>query len=201
MSDIVSLTQGAAPGFRLCLSASGSIGKKMTATRWKSCQYWRPYARPGGGKTAAQEEVRGMFAKGITAWSRDFRAKKIREDWNRLASYGEEPMSGYNAFCAAAFHASMNDPESVFIKAYMIADKHLVFDGATISGHPMPTTSQEIDLWIGYNPWQQNYWTTRRFYSGLMWSPDFPGPGTYYIRMTSQGVPVSGLIRVIYKGL
>ena len=191
---------GSSPGFRIFFSASGSIGKTMTATRWKGCQYWRPYSQPGSGKTAAQAAVRKLFAQGNQAWKRDFISAQVREDWNRAASYSGVKMSGYDMFVASAYHAAVNDPAVVFVNTYHQDGDHLSFKPAVIRGFDMPDPSQKIDIWMGYNPHKQEIWDTRQFNAGLLWSPPFPGPGTYYIRMTSQGVPVSGLIRFIYKG-
>jgi len=200
MSEIVPLPAGAAPNFRIFLSASGSIGHTLTATRWNNCQYWRPYSYPSRGKTAAQAKVRELFAVGISAWRREFKSEKIREDWNRSAGYADTTMSGYDQFISSAYHASVNDPDSVFIKGYVLQDDHLSFTGTTLRIMTMPAVSQEIDFFIGYNPWQQTYVATRSFQNGVLWSPTFPGPGTYYIRMSSQGIPVSGLIRYVYRG-
>ena len=191
---------GSSPCFRLFLSASGSIGKTMTATSWKGCQYWRPYAKPGASRSPKQDIVRRMFGQAHDAWKRDFISSQVRDDWKRAASYAGTPMSGYDMFVASAYHAAVNDPAVVFASTYYLSGDHLVFKPAVIRGGIMPDPSQNIDIWIGYNPWKQDLESTRQFHAGVLWSPPFPGPGTYYIRMTSQGVPVSGLIRFVYKG-
>jgi len=191
---------GSSPGFRIFLSASGSIGHTMTATRWKGCPYWRPYAYPHTGKSAAQAAVRKLFTQGNEAWKRDFKSKEVRDDWNRAASYSGVKMSGYDMFVASAYHAAVNDPAVVFANTYYQDGNHLEFQPATINGLPVPDTSQKIDIWMGYNPHKQDHWDTRQFQAGILWTPPFPGPGTYYIRLTSDGVPVSGLIRFVYKG-
>ena len=191
---------GSSPGFRIFLSASGSIGKTMTATSWKGCQYWRPYAKPGASRSPKQDIVRRMFGQAHDAWKRDFKSSQVRDDWKRAASYAGTPMSGYDMFVASAYHAAVNDPAVVFASTYYLSGDHLVFKPAVIRGGIMPDPSQDIDIWIGYNPWKQDLESTRQFHAGVLWSPPFPGPGTYYIRMTSQGVPVSGLIRFVYKG-
>ena len=191
---------GSSPGFRIFLSASGSIGKTMTATSWKGCQYWRPYAKPGASRSPKQDIVRRMFGQAHDAWKRDFKSSQVRDDWKRAASYAGTPMSGYDMFVASAYHAAVNDPAVIFASTYYLSGDHLVFTPAVIRGGIMPDPSQNIDIWIGYNPWKQDLKSTRQFHAGVLWSPPFPGPGTYYIRMTSQGVPVSGLIRFVYKG-
>ena len=191
---------GSSPCFRLFLSASGSIGKTMTATSWKGCQYWRPYAYPNTGKSVAQAAVRKLFAQGNEAWKRDFKSKQVRDDWNLAASYAKTKMSGYDMFVASAYHAAVLNPYIVFAADYYLSGDHLVFSPAVIHGGTMPDPSQSIDIWMGYNPYKQDYKMTRQFHAGLLCSPTFPGPGTYYIRMFSEGVPVSGLIRFKYTG-
>ena len=103
-------------------------------------------------------------------------------------------------FIASAYHATVNDPSAVFATTYYQSGDHLVFAPASIKAGVDPMESQPIDIWMGYNPHKQDRWDTRQFHAGILWTPAFPGPGTYYIRMTSDGVPVSGLIRFIYKG-
>ena len=185
---------------KLALSFSGTIGHVITASRWKGCAYFRPYSFPSRGKTAAQSKVREMFGAAISAWKSDFKDKTIREDWDRSATYANTPMSGYNMFLASAYHAAVTDPQTVFIKSYFLDGDHLVFAPGSVSDAPLPDVSQKIDIWIGYNPHTQTYRETRDFRYGEMWSPIFPGPGTYYIKLTSDGVPVSGLIRIVYPG-
>ena len=141
-----------------------------------------------------------MFGQAHEAWKRDFTSKQVRDDWDRAASYSGVKMSGYDMFIASAYHATVNDPDVVFANTYYQDGDHLSFQPAVIYRGAMPDPSQKIDIWMGYNPHKQNLWDTRQFHAGLLWSPPFPGPGTYYIRMTSDGVPVSGLIRFVYKG-
>jgi len=191
---------GSSPCFRLFLSASGSIGKTLTATRWKGVQYWRPYAKPGASRSPDQAIVRRMFGQAHEAWRRDFKSSQVRDDWDRAASYSGAKMSGYDMFIASAYHATVNDPSAVFATTYYQSGDHLVFAPASIKAGVDPMESQPIDIWMGYNPHKQDRWDTRQFHAGILWTPAFPGPGTYYIRMTSDGVPVSGLIRFIYKG-
>ncbi len=35
----------------------------------------------------------------------------------------------------------------------------------------MPDPSQNIDVWMGYNPYKQDYKDTRQFHANLLWSP------------------------------
>jgi len=141
-----------------------------------------------------------MFGQAHEAWVRDFKWSQVRNDWKRAASYADKKMTGYNMFIASAYHAAVNDPNVVFASTYHQSGDHLVFTPASIKAGEEPLESQNIDFWIGYNPWKQDFKETRAFHAGVMWSPPFPGPGTYYIRMTSDGIPVSGLIRVVYTG-
>lgn len=188
------------PGPRLYVNASGSIGHVMTATSWRGCPYWRSYSYHTRGKTAAQAIVKRMFADSSRAWKLNFKNQKVRDDWNRSASYEKEKMSGYDQFVASAYTAVVKFGNPVFVKNYMLSGNHLTFEPGMIDEKPIPTTSQNISFWIGYNPWKQSFVETRQFHSGLLSSPIFPGPGTYYIRMTSDGIPVSGLIRIKYTG-
>jgi len=182
------------------LSPSGTIGHTITAQSWRGCTYWRPYSYPSRGKTVAQEKVRKLFKAGADAWRSTFNKKQIRDDWNRLAGYANIPMTGYNLFVASAYHATVNEPNAVFVKTYLLNGNHLEFTGATISQASVPSPSQDVDFWIGTDPAEQKYWDTRNFILGEIWTPPFSGPGTYYIRMSSQGIPVSGLIKIVYHG-
>lgn len=192
---------GITPATILALSASGSIGKTVTATRWRSCRYVRQYSKPSSSVTPAQQEVRDLFSIGLRAWQTEFNLAQCRIDWDRLASYQAENMSGYNLYKQAAFFASKTNVDTVFIKSYYLDGDHISFQGAALSGIPMPAVSQGIDLWMGYNPWSQDFWGHREFHDGLLWSPTFPGPGTYYIRLTSNCKPIGGLIRIQYQGI
>jgi len=188
------------PTPNLFLSASGSIGHTVTAIPWKGCTTWRPYSYPARGKTAAQAKVRALFKMGSDAWRAVFNSQQIRDDWNRLAGYANVPMTGYNIFVASAYHARVNDPNAVFLSAYVLHGNHLECQGKTISMASVPSPSQGIDIWIGTNPEKQDYWDTRDFRLGELWTPPFEKPGTYFIRMSSEGIPVSGLIKVTYYG-
>lgn len=188
------------PTTRLYLTASGAISKVMTATKWRGCPYWIPYTKPGGSVSAAQQAARTAFAAAAAAWRRDFKFTQIRTAWDLLASYGTEPRSGYNAFIAAAYQAAADDRDTVFVTGWNISGDHLSFTGATISGNETPKESQEIAFWISTSPHTQPYRETRKFHYDLLWSPVFERPGTYYVRMTSNGIPICGLIKINYTG-
>ena len=188
------------PTPNIFLSASGSIGHTITALSWKGCTYWRPYSYPAKGKTVAQAKVRTLFKMGADAWRSTFNSPQLREDWNRLAGYANVPMTGYNIFVASAYHARVKLPDVAFVSAYLLNGDHIEFRGKTINLKPIPSPSQGVDIWIGTDPADQEYWDTREFILGELWTPPFEKPGTYFIRLSSEGVPVSGLIKVVYHG-
>ena len=190
---------GSSPKFRLFFSASGSFAKTIIASRWRGCQYLKRYFTPSNPSSPAQVLVRQKIATAAEAWRQDFEKKIVRDDWDRLASYTASKMSGYNLFTKSAFSALVDDPAVVFTAGYRRENNYLSFTASCLRGFDMPMVSQDIDIWMGYNPWKQNHWDTRAFRVGILWTPPFPGPGTYYIRLTSDGIPISGLIRYVYK--
>ncbi len=71
---------------------SGTIGKSMTASRWKGVHYLREYTVPSNPRTPLQVRHRLIFAKGVDTWQGLLAAQQHLFD--SLA----EGMSGYNLF-------------------------------------------------------------------------------------------------------
>ena len=190
---------GASPGFRIFLSASGQIGKTMTATRWKGCQYWIPYAKPGAQKSAKQAEVREKFKIADRAWKDSFKTAKIRDDWKRLAGQTDTPMSGYNLFMQSAFKASAINPNVEFVTTGTPSFDRILFRNVPVGPGGGPPITQKINIWMGYNQRQFTYFGSSNPSPYGFLSPTLPGKGIYYFRMSSGGIPCSGLIRIVFN--
>lgn len=65
----------------LSLSASGTIGKAITFATWKGIPYARTRVIPANPKTAAQQEVRGVFGTLNELWKR--MPQLARDPWQR----------------------------------------------------------------------------------------------------------------------
>lgn len=186
---------GSSPGFRLFLSASGSIGQVMTATRWKGCPYWIPKTGPGKQKSAAQEEVRKRFTAADRAWKKSFNTEYIRHTWDLAAGDGYKPQSGYNAYMSAAYHALVADPGVMMVSSVELVGNRLQLNVSQVDPTATRSNHEAVVIEMGYSPSNMQPWAQGNLYYDWIQTPVLPGLGTYYIRMTYAGIPVSGLIR------
>ena len=186
---------GSSPGFRLFLSASGSLGDVMTATRWKGCQYWIPKTGPGKQTSSAQAEVRKRFATADRAWGQSFRTEYIRNTWDLAAGDGYKPQSGYNAYMSSAYHALVADPGVMMVSSVEVVGDRLQLNVSQVDPSATRSSHQDVVICMGYSPGNMKPWAQGNLYYDWIQTPVLPGLGTYYIRMTYDGIPVSGLIR------
>jgi len=187
---------GASPGFRLFLSASGSIGGVMTARTWKGWPAWNPFSRPGKQKSSRQELVCCRFAIAERSWKRSFNTDAIRHTWRLAAGEGYKPQSGYNAYMTAAFHALILDPGVMMVSA-----AELIFNQVrlyvTIVDPDVPrSTHEHVVVSMGTSPASMLPWFEGNLDYDWLLTPALPGGGIYFLRMTYDGSPVSGLIKL-----
>jgi len=186
---------GSSPGFRLFLSASGSLGGVMTATRWKGCQYWIPKTGPGKQKSTKQIEIRKRFTTADRAWKKSFNTEYVRYTWDLAAGDGYKPQSGYNAYMSAAYHALVTDPGVMMVSSVEVVGDRLQLNVSQVDPTATRSDHEDVVIWMGYSPRNMQPWATGNLYYNWLQTPPLPGLGIYYIRMAYNGLPVSGLIR------
>ncbi len=71
---------------------SGTIGKSITASRWKGVHYLREYTVPSNPRTPLQVRHRLIFSKGVDTWQGLLTAQ---QDFFKALAEG---MTGYNLF-------------------------------------------------------------------------------------------------------
>ena len=76
----------------LGLRLSGTIGKAITASSWRGCNYIREYVKPRNANTERQRSHRAIFKAAVDAWHNLRDCQK--EFYNRIA----DEISGYNLF-------------------------------------------------------------------------------------------------------
>lgn len=78
----------------LSISASGTVGKILTAGTWKGIQYMREWFRPANPRTPAQVTQRGFFATAVAMWHAEDAATHLL--WK---TYVEgQALTGFNAY-------------------------------------------------------------------------------------------------------
>ncbi|MBI5001506.1 MAG: carboxypeptidase regulatory-like domain-containing protein [Euryarchaeota archaeon] len=71
---------------------SGTIGNKLTASRWKGIEYLRKHAQPHNPNSPLQENVRNLFTEAVAQWR--MLTPEQKAFYDRIAV----GMSGYNVF-------------------------------------------------------------------------------------------------------
>lgn len=94
----------------LSLSARGTLGKTLVASRWRGIPYFRQHVIPANPKTAGQVSTRNVFALTILMWK--LMGTVARSAFDLFAS--GRPFTGSNAFTGQNIEvmrgdANMND--------------------------------------------------------------------------------------------
>lgn len=82
----------------LSLSARGSVANTLTSQNWKGLNTMRQKPQPSNPNTSAQQSQRTKIAAAIQAWRTGEIDLTIKEAWDRLASVGGKPITGFNLF-------------------------------------------------------------------------------------------------------
>lgn len=88
------------------VSASGTIGKTLTASNWKGISLMRVWFKPSNPRTDKQVHVRGAMTLLVNYWKTVTPTDK--ELWKALAS--GKPLTGMNVFMRAGMNAYVLDP-------------------------------------------------------------------------------------------
>ena len=106
----------------LSMDASGSVGKTLTAAKWKGRNYMKQWFKPANPRSPAQVAIRTVMANAIVYWnaglgSADAPSKLLWETHGAKSS-----ISGFNAFVSAYMKANydsdakaVEDPEVVVV--------------------------------------------------------------------------------------
>jgi hypothetical protein len=78
------------------LSASGSIGKALTAATWKGIAYMREWFKPQNPNTEQQQWIRGIFVHAVDGWQGLDAAGKTL--WDVAVLTIGKTMSGFNFY-------------------------------------------------------------------------------------------------------
>lgn len=85
----------------LSTAASGSVGKSLTASRWRSIKIIRQYAVPTGTPSAAQILQRSYLRNAINFWKAAIMSTDCEEAWGRYTSKIGKRLTAMNAFAGA----------------------------------------------------------------------------------------------------
>ena len=72
----------------------GSIGKSVTAAKWKGRNYFKKYFKPANPDTIKQKEVRGFFKTAVAVWHSFNSIQKLAYGW--AERYAKKQISAYN---------------------------------------------------------------------------------------------------------
>jgi len=78
----------------LSISASGTVGKMLTAGTWKGIAYMREWFKPANPRTAAQVAQRTHFADAVASWHTQTADTKLA--WK--AHVEGQALTGFNAY-------------------------------------------------------------------------------------------------------
>lgn len=78
----------------LSVSASGTVGQIVTASRWKGIQYMREWFKPQNPRTEQQIIVRNRMIKAVASYHQE--SAETKAAWDE-AAYGQ-PISGFNLY-------------------------------------------------------------------------------------------------------
>jgi len=85
----------------LSVGASGTVGKILTAAKWKGRAYMKQWFKPANPNTVKQQAVRQVMANAISYWKA---GATSADPASKLAwaTYGDtKQISGFNAFVSA----------------------------------------------------------------------------------------------------
>ncbi len=78
----------------LSVSASGTVGKILTAATWKGIPYIREWFKPQNPKTAKQVAQRSRLTTAVEMWHAE--SADVKAAWD--AYVAGQPLSGFNAY-------------------------------------------------------------------------------------------------------
>lgn len=85
----------------LSTAATGSVGKSLTATRWRSIKVVRKYAVPTGTPSAAQILQWSYLGNAVDFWKAAIMSTDCEEAWGRFTSKLGKRLTAMNAFAGA----------------------------------------------------------------------------------------------------
>jgi len=80
----------------LSLAATGTIGRAVTMSKWKTVKTARSYRPPTNRNTPAQQAHRNRYSLAVAFASSIWGLPGIKDAWNRLASITHGNLSGWN---------------------------------------------------------------------------------------------------------
>jgi len=87
--------------------ARGALGETLVYFPWKGIECVRTYVKPANPNTGAQQAQRGLLHDAVDDWHGIGLDADDVAAWNRAASAGPSPMSGFNAFCQAHINIAL----------------------------------------------------------------------------------------------
>lgn len=85
----------------LSTAATGSVGKSLTASRWRSIKVIRKYAVPTGTPSAAQILQWSYLGSAVDFWKAAIMSTACEEAWGRYTSKIGKRLTAMNAFAGA----------------------------------------------------------------------------------------------------
>lgn len=85
----------------LSVIASGSVGKSLTASRWRGIKVMKEYSVATNPQTVTQQTQRQYIANAISFWKYASMSTDVKEAWGRYVQKLARRMSGVNAFSGA----------------------------------------------------------------------------------------------------
>ena len=137
----------------LSLGARGQIAKTLVASTWKGLKTMRQYVKPANPQSTAQTVQRNLFSAAVDFWRTILTDTVQRTGWDKDASLGSSPMSGFNSFVANALGLTKTDPDGSMVSVITESTPTVIV--ATMKNADDGATGDEagnFTIWAGLTP-------------------------------------------------
>jgi len=182
----------------LSFGATGKLADTLVYFSWKGLEVVRSYVIPSNPNTPAQQTQRTLFTDMVASWRNYFVDADMRSAWDRAASAGKNPQSGFNSFMSAALQIGAGD-----------ADASFAFDGAASAGGQVTFGMLNIDdgatgdeagnfeIWAGLEATSLLLKTTAAIGAGDVSYGSLEPAGTVeFVKLRKDGQDRSGVVKV-----
>jgi len=179
----------------LSLSASGSIGKTVTAAPWRGVKTLREYSKPANPRTTLQVATRGTFADAVSAWRTYFTNATTRSGWSTAVSVARKRSSGYNFALSAMTKITSSDPDASFCSAIAAgAALNATFTLLNADDGAAGDETGDFVIFAGPKPTSLSRAGTASLIAGAVTSPTLGvADAVVYVQLHKDNVPRSGI--------
>lgn len=179
-------------------TASGKLADALCFFRWKGIDCARKYVVPNNPQTADQTTQRNAFTSCVSAWRNYFTVAQGRTAWNRTATVGPKPMSGFNAFIAAAVQIITGDADASFASTCTAASSEAVtWAMLNLDDGGQGDESGDFEVWVGDSPDSLLYLETKTIIAGYVLSSDLGDVDDIkYVKLRKDSQDRSGISKI-----